>query len=345
MTLRCLQFCLLLSGVAMAQAPKPAVTDVLYLATGAAVPCRVVTTTDASVKIEYRAPNGVTTLTREVPWADVGRIDFAMDEEFRTLLKATSAEKDGAKLSTRWTALMPMLGRPNHPAGDLGLVLATVSLTSPNPGVREQALTVCRNIESTDWSIPRRQQARMLRMRLLASLQRTEEAVAEARLILADPAQEASITVPTTLFLAHREFDALKKLQEENPVWEEDDIVRPDRERLFHAALDGFLKPSLFHGTQEDNAAAGLWAAVELLQFDRNLSAAADNARDLIKLYPAAPQAAKAQALLKEHNLPLEPAPEAADMAGAKKPDEPAPAEAAEPEVTRRKRYEKPAKK
>ena len=61
--------------------------------------------------------------------------------------------------------------------------------------------------------------------------------------------------------LAKVDFKKLKVLVEENPKWQEDDMVRPDMEKLFHSTVDQFLFPYLFHGTEEEAAARGLMNA------------------------------------------------------------------------------------
>lgn len=329
---------------AHAQQAAPLPPDVLHLTAGPAVPCRVLSSTDTAVKIEYRA--GVATQTREVPWADVARIDFSMDEAFRALLAATDYAKDGVKLELRWKALAPLLPRPNHPAGDLGLVLARLSLTAASPQARQDALTVCELIRDQDWSLPRRQQARWLRVQLLTALSRGPEALSEARALAAESGVDPAVAMPATLYLAKADIAALKQLETDNPLWVEDDTVRPDREKLFHAALDGCLKPSLFHGTLEPVAPQGLWTAVQLLQHDRSLPAAADTARDLIHLYAAAAETTQAKAWLAANNLPLDP-PEDEPMpvAAAEKKAEPEPPEEREPAVKRRARYDRPPAK
>ena len=90
------------------------------------------------------------------------------------------------------------------------------------------------------------------------------------------------------------DFESLKQLQTENPKWEEDDTVRPDRNRLYHRTVDQFLWPYLFHGTREESAARGLIAAAEVYQLGGDDAAARACLEDVIQLYPATRQAAEA---------------------------------------------------
>lgn len=341
MTSRLIQIASLLAALsATAQSPQPAPTDVLQLKTGVSVACRILETSATTLKIEYRAASGVGSITREVPWADVQAVDFAMEDAFRAAL----AGNDLSALEAMWDRYSMMLPRPRHPVGDLGLALAKVALAGSNPASRALSVQVCRMIESKDWEESRRTQARLLRLRLLVAMDRKDEALTEARALLNDTTIDPEMAMHAQLLLANADFSALKKLEEENPLWSEDDLVRPERERLFHATLDTFLKPSLFHGTLEATAAEGLWGAAQLLHFDGNLSAAANCARDILNLYPSASLADKAKAFLAQNKLLLEPSDDEPETVADPKKDAPESADR-EPAVQRRARYAKPPSK
>jgi|GEM_PF-430122 len=330
---------------APAQAP-PSFPDTLLLANGASVRCRIVAATPESLHIEYprSGSDRQRTQTRVVPWEDLKTVDFAMDDDFRTLAAATDPLKDTARLAARWQELAPMLGRPHHPVGELGLAMARLSLRHPEPSARTRALTVCEAVAAGDWNVPRRHHARLLRAHLLAALGRSDEALAEARGLADDPRATPEAAMPAHLLLAEAGFAELKKLEEENPLWLEDDTVRPGREALFHRTLDAALKPSLFHGALEDPATRGLWTAVQVLHFDRNLPAAADCARDLVRLYPESPRAAEARHFLAENRLSLDPSAAPADppVAAAVAAAGPPTATDRGPLVQRRARYAEP---
>ena len=323
--------------LATAQVPAPSAMDVLQLQSGVSVPCRILETTSTVLKIEYRAASGVGSITREVPWTDVRAVDFAMDTAFRTALEGT----DLSAMESMWDRHSAMITRPNHPVGDLGLALAKVGLADTAAAGKGLAVQVCRMIESKDWNQKRRSEARLLRLQLLIAMDRKDEALTEARALVQDASVEPEMSMHAHLLLANTDFAALKKLDEENPLWSEDDLIRPERERLFHATLDAFLKPSLFHGTLESPATEGLWGAAQLLHFDGNLIAAANCARDILNLYPASTHAEKAKAFLARNGLPLEPSDNESETMTAKKDAEPEPADR-EPAVQRRARYAKP---
>lgn len=327
-----------------AQQPAPITTDTLVLNTGAAVTCRILETSETAVKIEYTSPTDRKLQTREVPWDDILRIDFAMDDAFRTLVKATTA---GAlpQMLERWKSIESLLPRRNHPAGDLGLAIARVSLGQTEAALKQTALDVCGAVELNDWDTARRDTARWLRVQLLHSLGLSADAITEARVIASDEAILPTLAMQAHLYIATTEFAELKKLQEDNPLWLEDDLVRPDRDKLFHVALDHFLKPSLFHGALEEIATQGLWGAVQLYEFDRDLTSAAERARDLIKLYPKANAAKLATDFLTDNRLPLEPTEEEPEELKPTEADAPPKPEEREPAVQRRERYTRPPAK
>jgi hypothetical protein len=334
-------------------APKatPAATwpDTVTLKTGIEVRCRIVTATTTSVLIEHprRHLGQGPPMTREVPWSGIKSAEFSMDAAFRALLKATDPVKDVPRAAARWTQLMPLLGRPHHPAGALGLALARLSVRHPSPQIRLQGIITCQSLAAGDWDASRRDDARLIKAQLLMSLGRSEEAVIEARQLTQDPQISAPAAVAAHLLLAHTDFNALKKLDEENPLWLEDDTIRPEREALFHQTLETALKPSLFYGSLEEDAADGLWLAIEVMAFDRSLPDAAHRARDLIHLYPNSPRAAQARRFLEQHHLALDteaqpdepPATTGTATAGASPPPSPT---GGEPPVQRRARYADP---
>jgi len=327
-----------------AQQPATPTSDTLVLNTGASVACRVISTDEASVKIEYMSPTDRKMQTRDVPWEDILRIDFAMDESFRTMLKATTTASLPQMLE-RWKTMEKLLPRRNHPAGELGLAIIRLALAQQDAGLKQTALALCGKVELDDWDTSRRDQARWLRVQLLDSLGLSADALAEARIIARDEAIQPTLAMQAHLYIATTEFAELKKLEEDNPLWLEDELVRPDRDRLFHNVLDHYLMPSLFHGALEDTATRGLWGAVQLFAFDHDLTSAAHRARDLIKLYPQSAAAKQANAFLTDNRLPLEAVEEEPEqLKPAEKADAPEPEER-EPAVKRRERYTRPPAK
>ena len=316
----------------------------LTLGTGATVKCKILSSNDTAVKIQYQLNPGQAPQTREVAWAEVLQIDFTMDDEFHQLLATTNLQKDSIKMLARWQQDRSMLSRPKHPIGDLALAFARQAITHPDELLKRKALELCSEIQFSDWSNIRRDHARWLRIRLLDTLKQTADAATEADFFSKDEQADPLLLMNAHLYLAENKHQALRDLERDNPLWEEDDLVRPDREALFHASLDHYLRPSLFFGTLEDTATRGLWGAVQLLTMDQDLQAAGDRARDIIQLYPSAKLATEARNFLSLHKLPIEPPEiEQEPTTGTATTPATTPAEEErEPIVTRRTRHTKP---
>ncbi|WP_009965662.1 hypothetical protein [Verrucomicrobium spinosum] len=326
-------------------AAGPERADVITLFTGASVPCRILETTPTRLRIEYAPPGGVGVMVREVPWADVRSVDFAMDEEFRNLVEGKNPAPQMTRLQARWVEVQPLLDRPNHPAGALGLSFARACLAGGQPPQLSRALEVCDAVATTDWNAGRRAWALVVKAEVLLARKEPAQAVNDLDRLLKEKNLEPAVATHAWLLLGQTHFASLKALEEEHPRWQDDDAVLPDRQRLFHEAVENFLRPSLFAGSLEGPAASGIWQAVAVLAHDRDIPAAADAVRDLIQLYPTSPQAAEGQAWLTQQKLPLRPATETVAPAPGPVPDKKAaPAEKAapEPEASRRKRYVKP---
>ena len=322
----------------VAQQLSNAAEHVLTLGTGATVKCKILSTTETVVKIQYQLNAGQAPQSRDVPWAEILHIDFTLDDDFHQLLATNNLQRDSIKMLARWQRDQGLLGRPKHPIGDLGLAFARQAITHPDELLKRKALDLCSEIQFNDWSTTRRDHARWLRIRLLDSLKQHADAATEADFFCKDDQADPLLLMNAHLYLAENKHQALRELERENPLWEEDDLVRPERESLFHESLDHYLRPSLFFGTLEDTATRGLWGAVQLLTMDQDIPAAGDRARDIIQLYPSSKLAPAASAYLAQNKLPLEPPeiPDEEEPAGA-----PAAAEEREAVVSRRSRHQK----
>ena len=102
--------------------------------------------------------------------------------------------------------------------------------------------------------------------------------------------------------------------------WEEDDVVRPERNELYNRTLDQFLYPYLFHGSDEKAASRGLWSAVEVYLSANDRESALARANDIVILYPGSNYAARARTLLEEAAQSAPPA--GVDPQGETAPDE-----------------------
>jgi hypothetical protein len=284
--------------------------DVLTLKNGRTADCRIISFSPTTVKILWQERE-----QRDIPLADVEFITFAPHPgEAETLAKAV-AEGRGTPLIQLWIAKSPRLAIPRSNAGEIGLTYAELLTREASAGSIERAVKVYEQIESTDWSHERRGRAKVGKLRLLLRQGRGEEMKPQAQAMLKE-AKEARVKIELHHLMAEAAAVQLRALVRDHPRWELEDDIRPQRDRLFHAALDAYLFPHVFHGAEEDLAARGLWAAAQLSREHGDTDSARAAAADLVQLYPESPEKAAAAGLLKE--LPAK-EPEAA----AEEPDIP----------------------
>jgi hypothetical protein len=165
------------------------------------------------------------------------------------------------------------------------------------PGAEQSAFALFERIGREDWSEQRRADAQRGKLSAMIATGRAAEAVEQARQ-LAVSAEDPATLIEAKHVLGEAAMKSLRDLLAENPRWEEDDKVRPERHRLYHEILDLFLHPYLFFGAQDEAAARGLWGAVELYRFTDERDRAEELARDIVSLYPQSAYAADAKKLL-----------------------------------------------
>jgi len=102
---------------------------------------------------------------------------------------------------------------------------------------------------------------------------------------LAKESEDPEILIEAKFILAEVVQAQLKKLVEDNPRWYEDALIRPEYHRLANEALDLYLYPYLFYGSETDAAARGLWGAITIYEFVGDRHNALESARDITALY------------------------------------------------------------
>lgn len=234
--------------------------------------------------------------TVTVPRGDVDRIEFAPNEALDRLLVDPSASV--GVLAGEWRKWQPYLTLPKSPAPAVGNAYATALLKNPAKGA--EALEVFSRVESDGWSEEARQEAGRGRLRAMVATGHAEEAVGEARK-LADESEDPTVLIEAKYILAEAAFTELRTLVEENPRWTEDLFVRPEYYRLYNNALDLYLHPALFLGSEGDAASRGLWGAVKVYEFGGDATNAAETAEDIVMLYPDTRFAELGRKYLEEH--------------------------------------------
>ncbi|MEZ5300412.1 MAG: hypothetical protein R3F11_07065 [Verrucomicrobiales bacterium] len=277
--------------------------DVLHLTNGHAVPCQILAFGTDFIKIRMaRQIQGSTAFTtRDVPNAQIAFIEFDPLPGEVELLRNPDAS-DASALEKLWLEKLPHLGRPANNAGEIGIAAAAALLQSEIPGDRRRAKQIYAKVEAEDWDAARRAAAKRGRLQAMLALGETDEAMAEAK-VLAEESEDPQMLIEARFVLAQAARARLRKLEEDNPRWEDDDLVRPGRNALFNETIDRFLYAYLFHGSEETAAARGLWAAAETYAAAGMADDARDCAEDIAKLYPMTPYAERANQFLQSGTL------------------------------------------
>jgi hypothetical protein len=278
--------------------------DIIYLKTGESLACRVDALTDNIVNFSLLSNAGTAggTARRTVPAVQVDYVEFDFQEgEEAFFEKRNAATSD--QLKSWWDYYLPHLHRPRSRAAAYGIAFAAALLREIPDIAGTRALSIFDRIIERAWSADDIALAKQGRLRTLMALGDLETATVEARL-LASQTEDPGLLIEVNYLLAMADFQKLKTLQEEHPRWEEDDEVRPERNVIYHRALDQFLWPHLFHATREEVAARGLAGAAGLSLFAGEIDAARARWGDLLRLYPGTTFATEAKTLLETHSSP-----------------------------------------
>jgi hypothetical protein len=276
--------------------------DTLLLKNGSTRTGKILALDENVYRIEIRVdgrPVGSVT----IPRADVEAIQFAENPAVKAFL-AGDAGADILEAARLWGANMRFLKIPRSPASRIGRRYAEILLQSSNPQFVARALEIFTLIEKEAWDADERAKGREGRLRAMIASGQAKEAVEEAMQIARD-AEEPSLLIQAKYILATDSDKKLQQLVEENPRWNEDVFVRPERMRLFNDALDNYLFAPLFHGSESEFAARGLYAAAQVYLRAEQPEAARELLTDILDLYPGTPQEKPARSLLEKLPPPV----------------------------------------
>lgn len=269
-----------------------------------------------------------------IPRADVAQIEFAPDPQRETLLRSASVAQI-PEVEAQWAKLSPWLSVPRSPAARVGLLLGDLYLRSENPEKIATSLELFKNLEANAWSDEDKMAARQNRLRSMVATGNAKDAVREAE-ELAAVTEDPAVLIEAKFILAEAASTALRKLLKDNPRWEEDILVIPERHRLYHESIDLYLYPSLFVGSETEAAARGLWGAAEVYNLVAEPQNALECARDIAVLYPTT----KYAALAAEYMKSLDPAQLAIDPEREAREDQMPPTAQPSPENPSNKSHE-----
>jgi hypothetical protein len=279
-----------ITAALLLSAPLAPAQDTIHFKDGKTESGNVVELTGGFVVLRPPAPNAPVRRHRS---EDIATVRFSERPEMERARAAEGIERVDL-LRRVWYLLRPSIGQPESPAGEWGLLFADAILGSQVEDNVKLSFEVFQTVEQQDWNRDRRHAARRGRFNAMLNLGLMKEAMAEARAVASDPAQEdPELLIIARMMLGDLAFRQLKELEEENPRWDLDDHIRPRRNALRDEALDQYLFAHLYHGDLPDSAARGLAAAIQVILHDKDRRGATARARDLVTLYPGT-EAAKA---------------------------------------------------
>jgi hypothetical protein len=257
------------------------------------------------MKIIIESAQGTASAERSFNQSEIDHIDFAVPKELETLLsKPTSAAIP--KLMVSWNEVRSHCGRPEHYAVRVGMTLADLSLRPHREAVVstllakaevERALGIYTHLEKSAWSPSVRQAARRGRLRAWLCQGKHQEAEAEAKRMASDE-EDPGLLIEARLIMAFSLETKLNEFLKTHPRWQQDDEARPQRDQLYHEAVDAYLWPSLFHGTEVEPAARGLLKAAQLQHAAGDATPARACLEDILSIYAQTTAAEPARKLL-----------------------------------------------
>ena len=231
--------------------------------------------------------------------ADIDHVVF----EHEQLLNDPISEANLKHWKDRWISGSRLVNVPNSDMGGVGLRLARYLADHGSLVLAKRCVaTVARE----DWNPRRRSKAQALQLRLrwLGKDERGD-VVRECLSFLSEDQVATPVWLEAHTVLGLSDFEALRILEKEHPRWEEDDEVRPERNRLFTSAVDHFLAPALFHGAATEESAEGMERAAQVYSFVGKKTEADQLRHDLVRLYPES-QTARKQARHKQKSSDTE---------------------------------------
>ncbi len=291
-------FSALVIAVAGGFSPAAHAQDTLFFADGKTRVGKIVSVDPKNFRLEVPlsgSANGVPVFASvTIPREDVVQIEFGPDEARERKIRES---KDLQEIAALWKQWEPFLGVPKSPAGRIGNLYGDLLLQTRTDANAQAALALFTRIESSSWAQDSRMLAKQGRLRAMIATGNAAAAIKDA-LEIAKLTEDPAVLVEAKFILAGAADQELRTLLEENPRWEEDIYVIPERHRLYNEALDEYLFPYLFFGSESEAASRGLWGATGVYELVGELDKARETSRDILRIYPKSQYAAKAQSLL-----------------------------------------------
>lgn len=247
-----------------------------------------------SVPLDPKNPSALATVAIAGP--NVVRIEFAPNPARDRLLETPTSVKIG-ELAQLWIQWQPYLGIQRSPAGRVAVAYGDALLRSGDATQVPKALELYKAVETLAWDDEDKSLAQQGRLRAMIAGGQAAQAVNEAQEI-AKSSEDPAVLIEAKYIMAEAAGASFRKLVEDNPRWEIDLNILPERNRLYAEALNLYLFPYLFFGSDIEPAARGLAGALGIYQFTRETKLARETAMDLVTIYPGTKYAAEAQQYL-----------------------------------------------
>lgn len=275
--------------------------DVLELKTGNRRVGKIISADEKFIRLQLDIPSQADSSLHAapsiaVPRNDVQAIDFAIDATRDAAVRSASA-RDVPSLEKYWEEFRPWLDSPRSPSGSIACALGNALLATKERNNAERALELFTLVEEKAWQASDKARAREGRLRAMTATGKAAKAIEEAKTLAAET-EDPEILIEANHLLAQVADKALRAFLKENPRWEIDPAVIDERHQLHRRALELYLQPSLFFGTNNEKAARGLWGAVGIHRACGDEQLAVETSRDILALYPATPEAEQARTYL-----------------------------------------------
>ena len=301
----------------LASALLASAQDVLLLKSGESRSGEIISADETTIRLrvplggDSTSPGAGTAMaTVGIPRDNVESIEFQADPEREARLRTATASTL-FQVEIDWKRQEPWLSFPRSPAGAIGCRLADLLLQTKDPAKAAAAYDLFTLIEQKSWSDQDKTRAKQGRLRAMVATGRAAEAIEQAK-ILAQETEDPEILIEANYILAQAGEKDLRAFLEENPRWDMDPNVIDQRHALYNTALELYLYPALFHGSDNIRAARGLWGAASIHRLSasnaeeaRNaplaktqIGLAIETARDITTLHPQTPEAKLAQEFL-----------------------------------------------
>jgi hypothetical protein len=244
---------------------------------------------------------GLPAVNLRIPKTRVAAIAFSPDEQREAFLRMATQEHL-PELAKLWSRFAPFLSLRGSPAARIGLRYGVLSLELGSAKDSEELLLLFQKIASGAPTSEEQEAAKQGILRALVRSGHWGRAESEAA-AFTKTACSVSLLAEARLTVGIVQKKRLQEFVMENPRWNLDEFVRPERDRLYHAALDSLLAAALLPGAPGELAARARLCAMEVCDAAGERHRSASLAEDIIAFHLGTSEARTAQEWLQTHRI------------------------------------------